>query len=251
MAHPAPADENKGHEAMQTPEALNAAFVSGDPHGVLVESLRFAEIASVLDIGCGAGAFVSRLIGEGFAAAGVDPNPVAIDKAREKLAEAKFVIAAAEDLPFDDGSFDAAVFLNSLHHVPVEAMGAALEEARRIVGKGGTILIVEPLAEGSSFEVMRPVEDESAIRHLAGAAIADAVRDGQVVLRGNVVFNHATRPAGVDEFLARLVAVDPARAPAADSHREEVERLFHEKAVREEGGFRLDQPLRIYWLVNE
>ncbi|WP_246217748.1 class I SAM-dependent methyltransferase [Jiella pacifica] len=234
---------------MQTPQALNAAFASGRPHDVIVETLRFAGAKGILDVGCGEGRLVARLIEEGFEAVGADPNPQVLETARANAPGARFADAGAEMLPFEDGGFDAVVFLNSLHHVPVGSMARALGEARRIGREGGPVVIVEPLAEGSYFEAMQPVEDETAIRHAAGVAIADAVRAGWFGLKGNVVFAATSRFANAEEFVASLIAVDPARTASAERRRAEVERRFRECSQKDEGGFRLVQPLRIYWLA--
>ncbi|MCE7030521.1 class I SAM-dependent methyltransferase [Jiella avicenniae] len=234
---------------MQTPQALNAAFASGKSHDVIVETLRFAGANRVLDVGCGKGRLVARLIAEGFEAAGTDPNPRALESARANAPGARFADAGAEMLPFDDDGFDAVVFLNSFHHVPVDRMRQALAEARRIGRRGCPLVIVEPLAEGSYFEAMQPVEDETAIRHAAGVAIADAVRAGWFGLKGNVVFETTSRFANVQEFVDGLIAVDPARRASAERHKSEVERRFRECSQKDEGGFRLMQPLRIYWLA--
>ncbi|MBO0662163.1 class I SAM-dependent methyltransferase [Jiella sp. MQZ9-1] len=233
---------------MPTPEALNAAFVSGDPHRVIVESLRFAGAGSVLDIGCGTGGLVASLTAAGFQAVGVDPHARALGEAQRSSPEGRFAVGRAEALAFDDQSFDAVVFLNSLHHVPVDAMATALSEARRVKRPEGALLIIEPLAEGSVFEVMRPVEDETAIRHAAGAAIADAVRTGQLRLRGNVVFDEARRYQSVDAFADRLIAVDPTRAATLERVFERLEHLFRLHGRPDGDGCRLVQPLRAYWL---
>ena len=121
----------------------------------------------VLDIGCGHGALARRLVSEGLAVTGIDPAPDAIAAAQESVPEAQFTVAGAEALPFDPGSFDACIFLNSLHHVPVPLMGQALREALRVLRPGGEVIVIEPLAEGPYFEVMRPVEDETEIRRAA------------------------------------------------------------------------------------
>ncbi|TFF25581.1 class I SAM-dependent methyltransferase [Jiella endophytica] len=233
---------------MQTPQALNAAFASGDPHNVIVESLRFAGAKTVVDVGCGEGRLAARLLDDGFEVAGADPSPRAIEKAREKASAARLELADAEHLPFEDKSFDAVVFLNSLHHVPSESLPGALGEARRIARPDAPILIVEPLPEGSLYEVMRPVEDEASAYHAAGVAIADAVRGEQLELKGNVVFQETVRYRSAGAFLDRLVAVDPARQAAAERCRAEVEALFERLAAKDGDQFALRQPLRIYWL---
>lgn len=233
---------------MQTPQALNAAFASGDPHNVIVESLRFAGAKTVVDVGCGEGRLAARLLDEGFEVAGADPSARAIEKAREKVFAARLELAGAEQLPFEDKSFDAVVFLNSLHHVPAESLPGALGEARRIARPDAPILIVEPLPEGSLYEAMRPVEDEASAYHAAGVAIADAVRGEQLALKGNVVFQETVRYRSAGAFLDRLVAVDPAREAAAERCRAEVEALFKKRASKDGDRFALRQPLRIYWL---
>ena len=50
-------------------------------------------------------------------------------------------------LPFADGSFDAVLLLNVLHHVPVAARAALLRECRRVTG-GGPIYIKDHVSTG-------------------------------------------------------------------------------------------------------
>lgn len=233
---------------MQTPAALNAAFASGNAHAVLAESLAVAGANTVLDIGCGAGALSGKLAEKRFAVTGIDPNETAIKNARGTFPDLRFEACGAESLPFEDAGFDAAVFLNSLHHVPVNAMEKALSEARRVVKPDGTVLIVEPLAEGTQFEVMRPVEDETEVREAAARAIADAARNEVFRLKGNVVFEGKRRYRDAQELLDHLLAVDPGRTPAVKRAAGEVERLFALHAGDDGGAPFLIQPLRIYWL---
>ena len=109
------------------------------------------EIAArdVLDIGCGGGGLARDLAARGHVVAGIDPAPQAVAAAEQLVPEARFVIGGAEALPFADASFDAAIFLNSLHHVPVAQMPTALREALRVLRPGGEVVIVEPLAQGA------------------------------------------------------------------------------------------------------
>jgi len=88
----------------------------------------------------------------------------ALTLARKAVPKGRFHEAGAEALPFANDSFDGAIFLNSLHHVPKLAPLRALEEAARVVEPAGPIVVVEPLAEGSFFAALRPVEDEATRR---------------------------------------------------------------------------------------
>ena len=234
---------------MQTPAALNAAFAAGDALLAIAESLKIAGARTVLDIGCGHGRLASLLASKGFAVSGVDPNPAAVDAAQAALPDASFAVASAESLGFSDNTFDSAVFLNSLHHVPVAVMRKALAEARRVTGPQGTVLIVEPLAEGPGHEAMRPLEDETEVLDAAGRTIADAVRAGEFALRGNVVFDRRDTYVDADAYIARLRAVDPLREAALADVGDEIRARFDAVTEEIDGGRVLVQPLRIYWLA--
>lgn len=202
---------------------------------------------SLLDVGCGGGGLARALTARGAGVTGVDPLAQAVDAARSAVPEARFQQAGAEALPFAAGSFDGAVFVNSLHHVPVPLMAKALQEALRV--SRGPVLVIEPLAGGAFFEAMRPVEDESTIRAAAQAAIAAAAEAGTIVVSRSGEYDDVRRFSGVDAFLAKIVAVDPARAEAAQRVRPEVTALFERWGTRDAEGMRLDQPHRAHLLV--
>lgn len=233
---------------MENPSALNAAFVAGDTAGVLIEALRQESAGHVLDIGCGRGDLAARLLAAGFTVTGVEPDEDNLAQARRRASQAQFLSGRAEQLPVETGVFDAAIFLNSLHHVPADALADALRESRRAVRPGGAVLIVEPLAEGGYFEVIRIVDDETECRAAAARAIADAVREGSFQLRGNVVFKRGETVKGIDEVIARILAADASREAMVHSQREALEHALARHGRKTQGAVSLDQPLRCYWL---
>lgn len=104
---------------------------------VLRDALRGAPGRRLADIGGGTGNYAAALKREGW-------EPVVIDRAPAMLAwaEAKgleVVEADAQQLPFDDASFDAAVMISMLHHV--EDRPQALAQARRILRPGGRLVL--------------------------------------------------------------------------------------------------------------
>lgn len=201
----------------------------------------------ILDIGCGPGTLAKRLVEDGAAVTGVDPGVAALAEARDAVPDARFEAASAEALPFPEASFDGAVMLNALHHVPDPA--AALREAARILAPGGTLVVVEPLAEGSFFDALRPIEDETAVRAAAQDAIAAALSGGAVLCRQDVTVARREAFATLDAFLARVSAVDPAREATIRARRPIVEAAFLSAAEREaDGRYALVQPLRIHVL---
>src|SRR5829696_3290505 len=134
---------------------------------------------------------------------GVDPSEDAIAQAAANAPAASFRVAWAEDLPFEDHSFDGAVFLNSLHHIP--GMRDALSEAARVVGASGSVVVVEPLPSGSFFAAFLPVEDERAVRSEAQRMIDLAVvAEGVFRLVRTVEYDRRETFADLDQFLERV-----------------------------------------------
>ena len=153
-------------------------------------------------------------------------------------------------MPFEDDSFDDAVFLNSFHHVPEAAMHRALREAARVVEPAGAIVIIEPLAEGSFFSTLRPVEDETHVRTAAQERIRRALEGGTFEQLRRVEYLRRERFADLDQFLARIVAVEPARAAVISERRPEVEAAFRRYArVAADGRMTLEQPMRAHVLI--
>ncbi len=218
-----------------------------DSLSLILETFAPVEGRRILDIGCGPGVLAKSLAAQGAAVTGIDPGEAAIRAASDRVPAARFEQGSAEALPFPDASFDGAVILNALHHVPNPR--AALDEAARVVGPGKPIVVVEPLAEGSFFAALRPIEDETEIRAAAQAAIAAAVASGAFTCARDVTFaRHETFPDHV-AFLARVTAVDPARAAAIRADEAGIAAAFEVAATREADGYGLTQPLRAHVLV--
>lgn len=81
------------------------------------------------DIGGGTGNYAAALALEGWDPVVIDRSPEMLTRARDKgLAT---ISADAQQLPLQDGSFDAAMLVSMLHHVedPVAALSEDLEDA--------------------------------------------------------------------------------------------------------------------------
>lgn len=98
-----------------------------------------------LDVGTGAGALALSLAPIVREVVGVDRVPELLALARERApANVTFVEGDAEHLPFDDGSFDLAGTLRTLHHVPRPEL--VLAELVRVTRPGGRLLVVDQIA---------------------------------------------------------------------------------------------------------
>ncbi len=112
---------------------------------LLVEMLhpRFGE--RILDIGCGGGASLMPFLGKGIQLTGIDPSPYMLDIARRKLGHrVDFYQGFAEDLPFDDNSFDYATLCLTLEFA--DDSRKALEEACRVAKDGVFVGILNKYA---------------------------------------------------------------------------------------------------------
>ncbi|HEY7179611.1 MAG TPA: class I SAM-dependent methyltransferase [Gaiella sp.] len=161
----------------------------------------FARVASgqrVLDVGCGPGALSTELVERLGPAAvtAVDPSETFVAAARERLPGVTVERASAEELPFTDDSFDAAIAQLVVHFMADPVAGLA--EMGRVTRAGGVVAAcVWDHAGGqsplSSFwdaaRVLWPdVDDESGLagareghlRELFAAAGLGEIEDGVV-----------------------------------------------------------------------
>ena len=160
---------------------------------------------TVVDIGCGDGAFVRALASAGATAIGIEVSEDAVARARERDPDHRYELGGAERLPLEDQSVDVATLMRSLHHVPDPA--SAFPELRRVVRE--YVWIAEPLPEGDFFELLRPVDDETEVRADAQRAIAE--QDG--FDRVETIEYDVTLPVPTFEALRdRVLAADPTRA---------------------------------------
>ncbi len=74
----------------------------------------------VLDVGCGFGSLTAALA-ESRRALGIDPLLFGLETARRRFPGARLICGSAEDLPLAEGSVDAAVLKDALHHLVDEA----------------------------------------------------------------------------------------------------------------------------------
>lgn len=202
----------------------------------------------MLDIGCGAGQLLRALAERGAQVAGVDADEAALEAARSNAPSARLHKAGAGQLPFADASVHVAVFLNSLHHIAAPEMLPALAEAARVVGTGGSVIVVEPLSEGTFFDTLLLIEDETAARHAAQDAILRATRLGFLREVRRVEYERIEAFADAEAFVQRAVATDPARNPPRKEALQRVLARFETLSERDARGYLLRQPLRLQHL---
>ena len=109
----------------------------------LVSRIKAGPGDTVLDVATGTGAVARELLRQKrCTVVGLDQSAEMLAEARRRLpAEVTLVEGTAEELPFDDASYDALTFTYLLRYVSDPA--ATLRELARIVKPGGTVAGLE------------------------------------------------------------------------------------------------------------
>jgi ubiquinone/menaquinone biosynthesis C-methylase UbiE len=122
--------------------------------GEMRRELLSSAAGRVLELGAGTGHNLPYYTAEVTELVMTEPDPHMASRLREKLTKEgtaagkpSIVVAPAEQLPFDDGSFDAVVA--TLVFCTVEDPGKALAEARRVLVEGGRLLYLEHVRSSS------------------------------------------------------------------------------------------------------
>ena len=109
-----------------------------------VARLKMDPTDSVLDVGCGTGALLSRLAARFPAAplAGLDPVSEMLDIARTKLSRTVDLrVGWANNLPWPAASFDIVLSCNMFHYVSHPRDAA--REILRVLKPGGRVIITD------------------------------------------------------------------------------------------------------------
>jgi SAM-dependent methyltransferase len=138
----------------------------------------------------------------------------------------RFVVGGAEAIPFPDHSFDLALMLKSLHHVPLPLLGQALAEVARVLRPGGALYVSEPVYAGPFNELIRLFNDEGRVRAAAQAAVDTALGTGCWVQQAERRFEMPVQFADFDEFEQRMMQPTYADHRIDDTKRDAVRAAF-------------------------
>ncbi len=126
------------------------------PPGKIIERSGTKQGMTVMELGCGSGAFtpfVARAVGERGKVYAVDIQPAMLKQLERKLAQAEnqdiknieLKQASAYDLSFEEDSIDLVYMVTVLQEIPDR--GRALREVRRVLKPGGILAVTELLPD--------------------------------------------------------------------------------------------------------
>ena len=110
---------------------------------------KVRKCSRILDVGCGIGTLAGYLCEDGRKVIGIDSSESCINRANEnwKDMNLQFRHQSFDEFTAEDGSFDAVIFVASIHHMD---MTEAIKKAKKLLAEGGLIIIVG-LAKSSSL----------------------------------------------------------------------------------------------------
>jgi len=112
------------------------------------------EGAEVLDVGAGTGALLGELVRRGADASAVEPSIAFVQAMRLRFPGIDIRAAGAEELPWPDAFFDAALgqlVVSFMHDAP-----AGLLEMRRVVRPGGVVAVA--MWDVESMEMLAAID---------------------------------------------------------------------------------------------
>ena len=177
----------------------------------LLQSLVDLELhPRIVELGCGAADLSRKLLARH---PGCEITGLEVDERQhaknllKPMQRLHFVQAGAQAIPFPPETFDLALMLKSLHHVPMDLLGQALSEVHRVLRPAGLLYVSEPVFAGALNEVMRLFHDEEQVRAAALRALQEAVSSGAWEQVSEIFFEVPVHYRDFAEFEQRMIAV--------------------------------------------
>jgi len=119
----------------------------------------FSEGDELLEVGCANGPYTFELARFGFKMTGLDLSVKNIEEANKRakvndISNVKFIVGDAENLLFQDNTFEGIISLSTLRYVPNPQK--AIKEIYRVVQKGKNIVIDFPNKRSPWFNYLKP-----------------------------------------------------------------------------------------------
>ncbi len=207
---------------------------------------------NIIELGCGAARLARSLLerypGSKVTGLEVDERQHAKNIASPQ-AGLTFVAAGAQSIPFADASFDVALMLKSLHHVPVPLLAQALNEVARVLRPGGLLYVSEPVYAGPLNELVRLFNDEGAVRAAAQCAIDAALATDAWEQTAKRYFEMPFAFKDFADFEQRMMRPTYADHRIDQAKLDEVRTVFERHA--DNSGAHFTRPMRVRLLLRQ
>ena len=153
----------------------------------IVEQLELAPGTTVLEIGAGTGGITEHMIRRGARVTCVDRSEPMLARARQRVPEARFVLASALDWKSDE-RFDRVLLALFLHEQDAADRVAILRRARAALGPDGRLVVADASSpEGGLARTLwrgflRSFEPATVLEVADGALEAEILQAGFEIL---------------------------------------------------------------------
>lgn len=181
-----------------------------------VDALGEAARGSVLDVACGPGILSVAIAKTARDVVAFDLTPQMLKKAAQRCAEAglgnvSFREGSANDLPFADATFDAAVTRLSVHHF--DRPDRVMSEIFRVLRPGGRFVIADVIssevpAESELQNAIEILRDPSHVRMLPGSELTALVKEAGFAIEQLATWD---KPREFEEWMG--IVNDASRVP--------------------------------------
>lgn len=124
----------------------------------ITKTLKITENQQLLEVGCGAGAFLYPLRNKNVRICGIDYSESLIKICKEAIPSGTFFVEEAGQLPFENSLFDVIVSMSVFHYFPnQEYTEKVLNEMLRCLAPGGKIALLDinDVDKQSNYEQIR------------------------------------------------------------------------------------------------
>lgn len=158
-----------------------------------------------LDVGTCEGFYVIHMARKGLLGLGVDVNKKFIEKARDQARKfnvsenARFVIASAVALPFQNGQFDITLVAETLEHIEKDKRAISVREIARVT-RNEVILVIPTLKWGVYFKLVDAVHASFSHKDIYVLAKKNCLE-----IRKIYAVNIAPIPLRIKKYLPRFI----------------------------------------------
>lgn len=216
----------------------------------LIQTLSL-ENKTILDLGCGS-AIISKELEKDVNNIKIFACEVDLEQHQKNLNQKNTLIDfrnyKAQDLDFEDNTFDFIFLFKSFHHININDMNKALKEIKRVLKKNAMLYISEPLFQGKQNELVSIFHDEKYVREEAYKHIKEAVENEEFKLFKEIFFKTEVEYSSFEDFKNKQMNLSYNEDNISSEIYEKVKNKYEEYSINGKATFL--KPFRVNILQN-